>query len=154
MYWNSLSKENSSTHFEIHIFELLGWDNFVNLIKTSPTFNRVSSPVRCIFTQNLDFLCQFRHSLEQVCHLGRRKKRGEDWERTKKEVFLSTLPKKDLPGQSRTPGRWEPQRPCWLLQSPKSCDIVDTVPQNLRNFTLLSFMPARCWMAPEMPTAM
>merc|ERR1719285_851117 len=70
MYCNSLSQENSSTlkytllNSLVEIILLI----LSRQIKTNPTFNRVSSPVRCIFTQNLDFLCQFRHSLEQVCH--------------------------------------------------------------------------------------
>ena len=61
-----------------------------------------SAPQKVIFSpNNLDFLCQFRHSLEQVCHLGRRKKRGEDWERTKKSTYVNiarerlTRPKSD-----------------------------------------------------------
>ena len=50
-----------------------------------------SAPQKVIFSpDNLDFLCQFRHSLEQVCHLGRRKKRGWGLRAKKKEVLLST----------------------------------------------------------------
>ena len=50
MYWNK-SVKGELLDFEIHIIELLGWDNFVNFVKTGPTFNRVSSPASYIFSQ-------------------------------------------------------------------------------------------------------
>ena len=153
MYWNK-SVKGELLDFEIHIIELLGWDNFVNFVKTSPTLDRVSSPESSIFSQKFRFSLSVQVQPWTSLPPGKKEKGGWGLRANKKEVLLTTFPVKDLPGQSRTPGRWEPQRPCWLLRSPKNCDIVDPVPKNIRNCTLLSFMPARCWMAPEMPTAM
>ena len=86
MYCNSLSQENSSTLKYTLLNSLV---EIILLILSRQVPHLIgSAPQKVLFSpKNLDFLCQFRYSLEQVCHLGRRKRRGEDWELTKKKYF-------------------------------------------------------------------